>query len=126
MASRAWSEKEAPVGLVDKVKEQAEHAGRVAQQGISQGQAKFDQLQAKRQSQALFRRLGEAYYAQQRQDGSAEAVAAALAALDEHVAAQAEKDGATSDTGSVNDDEGAATSGPVPAGGIEPPAAGEQ
>jgi uncharacterized protein (DUF2164 family) len=114
------------VGLVDKVKEQAEHAGRVAQQGLSQGQAKIDQMQAKRQSQFLFRRLGEAYYAQQRQGGSAEAVTAALAALDEHVAAQAEKERATAANGSAEADAGAATSGPVPAAGVELPASGDK
>jgi hypothetical protein len=80
------------VSLVEKVKQQAEHAVGLAQQGVTQGQAKFDQMQAKRQSQTLFRRLGEAYYAQQREAGSSEAVTAALAALDEHVAAQAAKD----------------------------------
>jgi hypothetical protein len=112
------------VGVVDKVKEQAEHAVGIAQQGLSQGQAKFDQLQAKRQSQTLFRRLGEAYYAQQREQGSAEAVAAALAALDEHVAAQAEKDAETTGTASVEADPGAATSGPVPAADIDAPASG--
>jgi hypothetical protein len=115
-----------PVGLVDKVKEQAEHAGRVAQQGLSQGQAKIDQLQAKRQSQALFRRLGEAYYAEQRQEGSAEAVTAALAALDEHVAAQAEKESATDANGSAEADTGAANSGPVPAASVELPSSGAQ
>jgi hypothetical protein len=109
------------VGLVDKVKEQAGHAKGIAQQGLTQGQAKIDQMQAKRQSQALFRRLGEAYYAQQRQDGSAEAVAAALTALDEHVAAQAEKEAAAATTGSVESTVGAATSGPVPGDGADVP-----
>ena len=41
------------MGLVDKVKEQAEHAVGIGKQGLSQGQAKIDQMQAKRQSQAL-------------------------------------------------------------------------
>ena len=93
--------------LVEKVKEQANHAVDLAKQGVSQGQAKYDEVQSKRQSQSLFRRLGEAYYAQERHGGSGEAVAAALAAVDPHVAAQAEKKGET--------DGGAATSGPVPA-----------
>ena len=66
-----------------------------------------DEMQAKRQSQTLFRRLGEAYYAQERQGGSAEAVASALTALDQHVVAQADK--------KTQADAGAATSGPVPA-----------
>jgi hypothetical protein len=102
------------VSRTDKVKEQAEHAVDIAKQGVSQGQAKLDQLQAKRQSQTLFRRLGEAYYAQQRQDGSAEAVTAALAALDQHVAAQAER----------KDDD--ADGGPVPAATGEIAQTGDQ
>jgi hypothetical protein len=94
------------VSLVDKVKQQAEHAVGLAQQGVTQGQAKLDQMQAKRQSQTLFRRLGEAYYAQQRQGGSAEAVTAALVALDEHVAAQGAKDTDTGTSEAVNGDAG--------------------
>jgi hypothetical protein len=92
------------MSLVDKVKQQAEHAVGLAHQGVTQGQAKYDQMQAKRQSQTLFRRLGEAYYAQQRQGGSAEAVTAALVALDDHVAAQAAKDTETAPADAVNGD----------------------
>jgi hypothetical protein len=51
--------------------------------------------------------LGEAYYAEQRQDGSAEAVTAALAALDEHVAAQAARDTGTASPDALNGDAGA-------------------
>ncbi len=96
------------MSLVEKVKQQAEHAVGLAQQGVTQGQAKFDQMQAKRQSQTLFRHLGEAYYAQQREDGSSEAVTAALVALDEHVAAQAAKDAGAPAADVVNADAGAA------------------
>jgi hypothetical protein len=96
------------VSLVEKVKQQAEHAVGLAQQGVTQGQAKFDQMQAKRQSQTLFRRLGEAYYAQQREGGSSEAVTAALVALDEHVAAQSAKDAETPAADGVNADAGPA------------------
>jgi hypothetical protein len=78
---------EAHMGLIDKVKQQAEQAVGLAQQGVSQGQAKLDQVQAKRQAQTLLRNLGAAYYAQQRQGGPEAAVTAALAAMDEHVAA---------------------------------------
>ena len=70
---------------MDKVKQQAEQALAKAQQGVSQGQAKLDQVQVKRQADALLRNLGAAYYAQQRQGGSPDAVAAAMASLDEHV-----------------------------------------
>ncbi len=104
--------------LVDKVKEQAEHAVDLARQGVSQGQAKYDEMQSKRQSQALFRRLGEAYYAQLRHAGSSEAVAAALAAVDQYVAAQAEKKG--------GEDADGATSGPVPAPGADGAPGGDQ
>jgi hypothetical protein len=104
------------MSLTDKVKEQAEHAVGIAKQGVSQGQAKFEELQAKRQSQALFRRLGEAYYAEQRQGASAEAVEAALAALDQHVAAQSEKDAETPATGSIEVGAAAETSGSAASG----------
>jgi hypothetical protein len=72
------------MGLMDKVKQQAEQALAKAQQGVSQGQAKLDQVQAKRQADALLRNLGAAYYAQIRHGGPAEAVTAALSAVDEH------------------------------------------
>jgi hypothetical protein len=73
--------------LIETVRQQAGQAWGKAQHGLGQGQAKFDQLQAKRQEQALLRNLGAAYYSQQRQGGSSEAVADALAAMDKHVAA---------------------------------------
>lgn len=77
------------MGLMDKVKSQAEQAVAKAQQGMNQGQAKIDQLQAKRQWDGLLRDLGEAYYAQVRQGGSREAVDSALTALDSHAASSA-------------------------------------
>ncbi|MHB1486854.1 MAG: hypothetical protein ACYCS7_07955 [Acidimicrobiales bacterium] len=76
------------MGLLDKVKAQAEQAMTKAQQGMTQGQAKLDQMQAKRHSDALLRDLGAACFAEQRQGGPAEAVVTALAALDEFVATQ--------------------------------------
>jgi hypothetical protein len=75
------------MGLMDKVKQQAEQALAKAQQGVSQGQAKLDQVQAKRQADALLRDLGAAYYASQRTGGSQEQVDAAMRLVDEHVAA---------------------------------------
>jgi predicted metal-dependent HD superfamily phosphohydrolase len=75
------------MSLMDTVKQQAGHAWGTAQHGLGQGQAKFDELRANRQAQALFRNLGAAYYAQQREGGSEADVAAALAALDQHRAA---------------------------------------
>jgi hypothetical protein len=91
------------MALIDTVKQQAEQVWGKAQQGIGQGQAKIDQLQAKRQAQGLLRNLGEAYYAQQRQGGSAEAVTAALAALDRHMAAHQPSDSDGDGAPSTND-----------------------
>ena len=74
------------MGLLDKVKAQAEQVAVKAQQGVSQGQAKLEEMQAKKQGDALLRELGAAYFAQQRSGGSADAVTAALAKVDAHVA----------------------------------------
>ena len=70
------------MGLMDKMKEQAAQALNKAQQGVGQGKAKIDEAQAKHQWDALLRDLGAAVYAEQRESGSGDAVAAALAALD--------------------------------------------
>jgi hypothetical protein len=75
------------MGLLDKAREAAAQATVKAQEGIAQGQAKASQMQAKWQADKLLTELGAAYYAQQRHGGPAEAVAAALAAVDAHVAA---------------------------------------
>lgn len=74
------------MGLMDKVKASAETALNKAQQGVTQGKAKIDQAQAKHQWDGLLAKLGAAVYAEQRQGGPAEAVTAALAALDAHAA----------------------------------------
>ena len=75
------------MGLLDKVKAQGAQVAAKAQQGASQGQAKLNAMQAKKQADALLRDLGAAYYAQQRENGPADAVEAALAKVDEHAAA---------------------------------------
>jgi hypothetical protein len=75
------------MSFTDSVKQQAGQAWGTVQQGLGQGHAKFDELRANRQAQTLLRNLGAAYYAQQREGGSDEAVAAALAAMDQHVEA---------------------------------------
>jgi hypothetical protein len=80
------------MGLMDKVKGQYEQALTKAQQGVNQGKAKFDQAQAKHQWDALLRNLGAAVWAEQREGGSSDAVTAALAALDAHLAARAGAD----------------------------------
>ncbi len=70
------------MGLLDKVKAQAEQAMTKAQQGMAQGQAKLDQMQSKRHTDALLRDLGAAVYAEQRRGGANQAVLDALGALD--------------------------------------------
>jgi hypothetical protein len=97
------------MALKDTVKQQAGQAWGKAQQGIGQGQAKYDQLQAKRQAQSLLRNLGAAYYAQQREGGSAEAVSSALVAMDQHVAAQQRKNAAGTEASSTNNADDTAT-----------------
>ena len=76
------------MGLMDKVKQQAEQALTKAQQGVAQGQAKLDEVQTKRQADQLMRDLGAAYYAAERHGGPADDVAKAMSALDDHFAAQ--------------------------------------
>ncbi len=72
------------MGLMDKLKGQAEQAASKAQQGAAQAQARFDAMQAKRAADGLLHDLGGAYYAEQRQGGPHDAVERALAALDAH------------------------------------------
>jgi hypothetical protein len=76
------------MGFLDKVKAQAEQVATKAQQGMAQGQAKLDVMQAKKQADAILRDLGAAYYAEQRSGGPHSAVEALLAKLDEHTATQ--------------------------------------
>jgi hypothetical protein len=75
------------MGLMDKVKQSAETALNKAQQGVNQGKAKIDHAQSKRQWDGLLHNLGAAIWAEQREGGSSDAVTAAWAALDEHLAA---------------------------------------
>jgi hypothetical protein len=75
------------MNLTESVKQQAGQAWGTVQQGLGQGHVKFEELRANRQAQSLLRNLGAAYYAQQREGGSADAVTAALAAMDKHVEA---------------------------------------
>lgn len=77
------------MALIDKAREAAAQAQVAAEQGLAQVQAKIDDLQAKRQHDAVLRDLGAAYYAKKRSGGSAEAVKAALAAVDAHLATEA-------------------------------------
>lgn len=86
------------MGLMDKVKQQAEQAIAKAQQGVSQGQAKIDQVQAKRQADALLRDLGAAYYEMQRRGGTPDAVDAAMKLVDEHMASHGSLGGQDDDS----------------------------
>lgn len=72
------------MGLMDKLKVQAEQVAAKAQVGTAQVQAKFDAVQAKRNTDILLRDLGAAYYTEQRQGGPHDGVERALAALDSH------------------------------------------
>lgn len=100
------------MGLMDKLKVQAEQVAVKAQQGTAQVQAKFDAAQAKRSSDVLLRDLGAAYYAEQRQGGPHDAVENALVALDAHA----------SQAGPVD----VSTSGPQPMPTQSAPSAGDQ
>ena len=73
-------------GFLDKAKQAAQQALDEAKKGIDTGQAKLDEHQAKRETDRLLAEVGAAVYAQHRQGGSTEAVTAALAAVDAHVA----------------------------------------
>ncbi|MCT2591830.1 hypothetical protein LHJ74_18325 [Streptomyces sp. N2-109] len=66
-------------GFLDKAKEQA-------QRGLAQGKEKVGEVQAQRAGHDLVRKLGAAYYAEQRGNGSAAQVQQALAAVEQHIA----------------------------------------
>ena len=90
------------MGIMDKVKAQAEQAMVKAQQGVTQGQAKLEAYQANKHSRdALLRELGSAYYDMVRSEGSQAAVDAALAAVDQAAAEQAAADQAATGQGSA-------------------------
>ncbi len=65
-------------GFLDRAKE-------AAQRGLDAGKEKVEEVQAIRAGQDLMRRLGAAYYAEQRGSGSHESVTAALEALERHI-----------------------------------------
>jgi hypothetical protein len=78
------------MGLLDKVKVQAEQIAEKAQQGVAQGKDKIEELQAQRKGEGLMRDLGTAYYAQLRSNGPQTAVDEAVAAIDAHRAEHGE------------------------------------
>lgn len=78
------------MGLLDKVKEQAATATAAAKDAAQKGQAKVEELQAKRASDSLLRDLGAAVYSQHAGHGtpqSQEEVDRLITALREHEAA---------------------------------------
>ena len=74
------------MGLLDKVKEQAGQIAEKAQQGVAQGKDKLEELQIHKKGDGLLRDIGSAYFEHVRHGGPKEAVEAALAAMDAHVA----------------------------------------
>ena len=72
--------------LFDKVKAQATQVAQKAQEAGKAGQAKIEQAQAKRQADALLRRLGAAVYAQRTGGETTENVDELVAALKAHEA----------------------------------------
>jgi len=71
--------------FMDKARAAAQQAIDEAKKGIDTGQAKLDEAQAKREGEKLLATLGAAFYAEQRRDGTREAVNTALDAVDAHV-----------------------------------------
>ncbi|GAA0404938.1 hypothetical protein GCM10020221_16040 [Streptomyces thioluteus] len=66
-------------GFLDRAKEQA-------QQALQQGKEKVEEVQAQRAGGELLRKLGAAYYAEQRGSGTGQATQDALNALEAHIA----------------------------------------
>ena len=83
------------MGLMDKMKEQATQLAEKGKQGMAQGQAKLDTMQAKKQIDALFHDLGAATYAAERKGGPRDEVVRLLAAIDAHEAENGPVDTAT-------------------------------
>jgi len=66
-------------GFMDRAKEQAQNA-------LSQGREKVEEVQAQRAGHDLLRKLGRVYYAEQRESGSPADVQEALVAVERHIA----------------------------------------
>ncbi|MFI6346624.1 hypothetical protein [Streptomyces sp. NPDC050560] len=67
-------------GFLDRAREQA-------QRGINQGKQRLDEVQAQRAGNDLLKKLGAAYYAERRGNGTPEETQRALSALESHIAA---------------------------------------
>jgi hypothetical protein len=81
--------RERSMGLMDKMKEQANVLTEKGKQGVAQGQAKLDAMSARKQLDALFHDLGEATYAAERKGADRAEVDRLLTAIDEHESANA-------------------------------------
>ncbi|MEU4201751.1 hypothetical protein [Streptomyces sp. NPDC045470] len=66
-------------GFLDRAKEQAQSA-------LNQGKQKVDEVQQQRAGNDLLKKLGAAYYAERRGNGTADATQEALSALEAHIA----------------------------------------
>jgi hypothetical protein len=108
------------MGFMDKLKVQAEQVAKQAQAGVAQGQAKLNDLQAKKAADALLHDLGAAVYAAQRQGGPHEPIEQVMSALDAHAATHGPIDTGAGTPAPVGTPPAAAADGaPAPA----PPAA---
>jgi hypothetical protein len=87
---------------MDKLKAQAGELAEKAQAGVTQGQAKVSELQARRRADALLRDLGAAIYAEHRGDETSTERARLLRDLDRHAAEHGPiSTAATADSASV-------------------------
>ena len=74
-------------GFLDKAKAVAQQTLDEAKKGVETGQAKLDDVQAKREAGKVLTSLGAAFYAEQRLSGPRSDVDEALAAVDQFVEA---------------------------------------
>lgn len=88
------------MGLMDKVKEQASAAAAAAKEAAAKGQAKVDEMQAKRAADGVLRQLGLAVYLQKTDRATATADGDIAGYLETLKAYEAEH-------GSLTDSEGA-------------------
>jgi hypothetical protein len=72
-------------GFLDKAKQVAQQALDEAKKGVETGQAKLDDVQAKKEAGRVLAALGAAFYAEQRSGGARSDVDEALKAVDEYV-----------------------------------------
>ena len=97
--------KEDPVGFMDKVKEQAAAVSAVAKDTAQKGQAKVEEVQAKRAADAVLRQLGLAVYL----DRTSRGTDATESTIVSHVESLKEYEAEFGDL-KASDDEGEATS----------------